>query len=370
MTLRTTCSECHSVFNISEQQLAAADGWAQCGVCGASFDALGGMPDEERGHYLSRPESVPVSKPVAGTPVPARREPIAPPTPVAVVLADTALTEPVTEPVTESHPDPKSTAEPPAQGVNLPGLERRFAAQTEGPSHSALPSIIILDPDAEVPDDFGPLPEIPALNDYPYGLHVHELEDDDDDEGEAEAAPPAVALVSRPIPGEASFVPPQEPSKKWPLWAWIIVVLLIVLPLGQLAYFLRDPLAARYPELRPLLSTACIALGCRMGLPQDADQIKILGSDLQADPNNSKRLTLTLTLANQATYQQAWPMLQLTLNDTNDTALARRVFAPSEYLNHPGMMEAGMPPLSETPLSLHLEAKDLNPSGFRVEVFY
>jgi predicted Zn finger-like uncharacterized protein len=367
MTQHTACPHCHSVFHISEQQLAAADGWAQCGVCGVPFDALAGMPDDERTHCPPPFEPEPIPKQAVQAPPPPLAEPIATPEPVEIVLPEATVTEPIAEPPLATKPAEESRA----PGASLPGLERRFASEVEGQSHSTLPSIIILDPDAEVPEDFGPLPEIPSLSGHPYGTPVPELEDDDEDEGEGEGGPgPTVATVSRPTPGEASFVVPVEPSKKWPGWLWIVLPLLIVLPLGQLAYFLRDPLAARYPELRPLLSSACNVIGCKMALPQDADQIKILGSDLQADPGNSKRLTLALTLANQANYQQAWPMLQLSLTDTNDNALARRVFAPSEYLNHPGMLEAGMPPLSETPLSLHLETKDLNASGFRVEVFY
>lgn len=367
MSLQTTCSNCSSVFRITEQQLAAADGWAQCGVCAVPFDALAGMPDDERAQYLTPPEPEP-------EPVPE----VVPEAPAATPSAPTVEPEPVTpvtppaESIAETTSAPEAIDETPLASSNLPGLERRFAeevAEAEGTPHSDLPSIIILDPDAKAPEDIGPMPDIQEPSAQPYGYRVDELEDDDEEEGEAVAEPGTVP-VSRPAPGEANFAVSGKGERKVSGWIWIGVPLLTLLLLGQLAYFLRDSLSARFPQVRPLLSSACDVLGCKLGLPQNVDQIKILGSDLQAEPGNSKRLTLALTLANQASYPQAWPMLQLTLTDTKDSPLARRVFAPSEYLNHAGMQEAGIPALSETPLNLHLEARDLNASGFRVEVFY
>lgn len=367
MNLHTTCSNCHSVFRITEQQLGAADGWAQCGVCAAPFDALAGMPVDEREHYLTPPEPEPIPETVTEASGVETSAPVTEPEPLAPapLPAESVAESPVpAEPAAETlHP-------------NLTGLERRFAAEAaeaEGTPHSDLPSIIIVDPDAKVPEDIGPIPEIREPSAQPYGHPVHELEDDDEEEGEVAGeavAAAAAATVSRPVPSEANFAVFGKNRERQPGWIWIAMPLLALLLLGQLAYFLRDPLAARYPELRPLFASACQTLGCRMGLPQNADQIKILGSDLQSEPGSSKRLTLALTIANQARYAQAWPILQLTLTDTRDNALARRIFAPSEYLNRPGLLEAGIPALSETPLSLHLETKDLNASGFRVEVFY
>ncbi|MEW6252935.1 MAG: zinc-ribbon domain-containing protein, partial [Planctomycetota bacterium] len=34
---RTTCPHCASVFRLGGEQLDAAEGWVQCGVCGAAF---------------------------------------------------------------------------------------------------------------------------------------------------------------------------------------------------------------------------------------------------------------------------------------------------------------------------------------------
>jgi predicted Zn finger-like uncharacterized protein len=370
MSLHTTCPHCHSIFRVSEQQLAAADGWVQCGLCAAPFDALAGLPEEKRTEYLTppAPQPAPTAEVPAGEPVASAIGP-------EQVGAPPAL-EPAGE-IPAAAPLPAAPEPPAPPGPHLPGLERRIAEETaeemaeaEGPHPSDLPSIIILDPDAKVPEDYGPLPIIPAEH-AAYDDAAVELEDDDEEEGEeqiAKAASPAI--VSRPTPSEPAPAASPAPARRRTGWLWVALPLLVLLLLGQLIYFLHDPLMANYPGLRPMLSSVCDLLGCQLGLPQNVEKIKILGSDLQAEPGNGKRLTLALTLANQASYAQAWPMLQLSLTDTKDNPLARRLFAPSEYLTRPGMLEAGIPALSETPLSLHLETRDVNASGFRVEAFY
>jgi hypothetical protein len=53
---------------------------------------------------------------------------------------------------------------------------------------------------------------------------------------------------------------------------------------------------------------------------------------LQIDPGRNKLLALQATLRNRAAYVQAYPALELTLTDTNDKVIARRVLQPDEYL--------------------------------------
>src|SRR5690606_29580945 len=44
---RTTCPQCSSVFRLGPDQLDAAQGWVQCGVCGAAFDARASLLMED-----------------------------------------------------------------------------------------------------------------------------------------------------------------------------------------------------------------------------------------------------------------------------------------------------------------------------------
>lgn len=147
-------------------------------------------------------------------------------------------------------------------------------------------------------------------------------------------------------------------------------ILLGLLLLAQLVYLVRTPLAARLPVVKPWLLAACGALGCSVPLPRDADAIKISSSDLLSDPAHPTRIQVSLLIANEAAYATAYPHIELTLTDTDDTALARRIFAPAEYLSAPAKAAAGIRPGSEASVDLLLDIGSLAATGYRVLVFY
>jgi hypothetical protein len=60
----------------------------------------------------------------------------------------------------------------------------------------------------------------------------------------------------------------------------------------------------------------------------------------------------------------------LTLTDQRNRPLARRSFAPSEYLGDPERIAAGIPPRSEQLLSLPLSVRELAPMGFDLQLSY
>jgi hypothetical protein len=170
------------------------------------------------------------------------------------------------------------------------------------------------------------------------------------------------------LPGTARVASARRRIRPW-VWTLASLLLLVSL-LAQTAYFLRDTLVSRFPESRPGFAQACAVLGCALSLPHDASLVRILGSDLQAEPGNAKQLRLTFTLGNRAAHAQAWPVLVLTLTDRRDRPQARRSFAPSEYLSDPARVVAGMAAATEYPLTLTLTTRDLTLAGYRLEVTY
>jgi len=343
VSYRTTCPQCASVFRLGTDQLDAALGWVQCSVCGAAFDARPSLLMED-GSPLPPPE------------LPVEPEPVLAEAPVSEALAEEAM---VAEPAAiEPAPEPPATVEstPDATPSVMPvGIAHREHADD-------LPSIILIDPDIQVADDPGPLPQFHAAGLYPPPPE------------KAVAAPAtAPAPVARveyatPLPGAARIASAPRRIKPW-VWG-VASALLLVSLFAQTAYFLRDTLVSRFPELRPGFEQACAMLGCALSLPHDASLVRILGSDLQAEPGNANQLRLTLTLGNHATHAQAWPVLVLTLTDRRDRPQARRSFAPSEYLSDPARVAAGMAAATEYPLMLTLTTRDLTLAGYRLEVTY
>ena len=168
---------------------------------------------------------------------------------------------------------------------------------------------------------------------------------------------------------EEEFLAP--PRKKRPGWPWAIAGIFLLLGLlAQGAYFYRVELAARLPGLKPALISYCKLLNCKISLPRDADLMSIDASDLEASPDHANVITLTATLRNHAPYAQAYPSLELTLNDTQDKPVARRTFPPAEYLPKGTDEHAGLGGKRDLSVKLNLDTADLKPAGYRLLLFY
>ncbi len=109
-------------------------------------------------------------------------------------------------------------------------------------------------------------------------------------------------------------------------------VLLLALLATQAGYFYRDELA-RYPGLRPVLEVLCRTLECRVETPRDASRIELLGaSRVEPHPRYENALRIRVSMVNRAPFAQPYPWLELSLTDHAGNLIARRRFAPAEYL--------------------------------------
>ena len=149
----------------------------------------------------------------------------------------------------------------------------------------------------------------------------------------------------------------------------VACVLLAVLCLGQLTYVLRGELAARYPAMKAVLTSACGTLGCVVSLPQRPDLVKIEASDVNMlEERRPALVQLTATLRSYADHDVAYPALDLVLTNATEHALARRIFLPEEYLGGTRDPQAGMPARAEITVALDLDTDDLKAAGFRVDL--
>lgn len=154
-------------------------------------------------------------------------------------------------------------------------------------------------------------------------------------------------------------------------WPWAVAALLLsLLFVAQAAYYFRVDLAARVPGLKPVLAGYCRMLKCTVPLPQKTDLIGIESSELEADPRHENQINLNALLRNRASFAQAFPNLELTLNDGEDQPLARRVFRPAHYLPPSEDQGAGLQAGRELNIRLHLDTGDLRPIGYRLVLFY
>ena len=171
------------------------------------------------------------------------------------------------------------------------------------------------------------------------------------------------------ITAEANF--PEAVRRKFPTWAAVsLAVILLMLAIAQTTYYMRTPISAHWPALKPYLVQTCNLLNCTVELPQLADQLEINDSDLQEDAEHLGLIHLSSTLINNAAFAQAYPLLELTLTDINDKPTLRRSFSPSEYLPKGTDVSKGIQAGEEIHIKLALTASGVPVAGYRVFVTY
>ncbi len=112
---------------------------------------------------------------------------------------------------------------------------------------------------------------------------------------------------------------------------WLAAALLGLALLAQLGWLQRERLAAS-PTLRPLLASACGALGCRLPAWREPAAFVLLSRDVIAPPDRPGVLRVQASFRNDARWPQPWPVLALTLSDMTGKPLGARRFRPTDYL--------------------------------------
>ena len=161
------------------------------------------------------------------------------------------------------------------------------------------------------------------------------------------------------------------PTNKFKPWLWLIAVaaaLLIVI--AQTLYFLRNQIAINYPQFKPVLTHACQLLNCKIALPKKIEFIVIDDSDMQEDAERSGLVYFSTSLMNTGSHTVAFPDLELTLTDTDEKPVLRRLFKPGEYLHKQLSAEQGFKAGMEIKVKLAITTSGMAVSGYRVFVTY
>jgi predicted Zn finger-like uncharacterized protein len=345
--MRTRCPTCATTFRVTSAQLRAKAGKVKCGQCHGLFNAFDNLLPE-------------VSDPATTTALP-----VVEPQPPVVVESPPPVPQelPPEAPVVELAPPPKpdelvvdvepfpTIAEdsPPAEEVEEPAQAPEPEETTELVAEEVAPEVA---EDAPATDESveetsqaareaglvaaRELTETPAYNRWA-----------------------ANALTGASLGG---FEPVQAKPARWP---FVLAFILLLLALtGQLLYQFRTEAVLR----QPALSTLFDALTIDVPLPGHIELVGIEASDLQSD-NARGLLDLQATLKNRATYAQAWPALELTLTDAQDTVIARRALAAADYLP-PNADPQRFVGNGEIGVRLWIDAHELKASGFRLNLFY
>lgn len=254
-----------------------------------------------------------------------------------------------------------------------PAVAAPTIAKPPQPAPAPEPDAPALDEEAAPTEEAGDIAEaeteieIEAETEAPAMEPAPEPEPEPAAEAESPAAFPDHDQAAEPAHAEEWLQAPQapRPRRRWP-WALGSVAAVFLLALQTVLHF-RTEIAVLHPDTKPLLTAACEAFGCTLLLPRKAELMSIETSDLH--PETDGMLTLTATLKNRAPFAQEHPHLELTLTDTADKALVRRVLPPAEYLPA-AERSPGFPAGKELPVELAIDAPGVPAAGYRLYLFY
>jgi predicted Zn finger-like uncharacterized protein len=257
-------------------------------------------------------------------------------------LSRSTVAPPAIEP--EASPVPQTEPAPPTPSA--PKAAAPEQAKTQAPA-----------PTPAKRSTFGP-PSRPSAGDSQWAMS--QLEADDPDSG----------FGAEPV--EPTFVAQARRDAFWRRPSVRGLLILVALGLGALlglqwASFERDQLAARYPGLESALKTLCSATGCTLSAPRRIEAVAIDSSTLTR--KLGQFYSFDLVVKNSEPMAVAMPALELSLTDSRDKEIARRVFLPQELPGTPTVLPAkGRLSVS---MQLSLSESDLaNMAGYRALVFY
>ena len=428
----TRCPHCATVYRVTPQQLQASSGQVKCGRCQAQFDAFASLAASIPGSHDARPaaaHNVPTSDPSAamaaprGAAVTVASPSLAPPDArasaedqVAAYVIRYGGGHAQLDGEAAQAPGAHEDAQEPeddelSDRSRAPSSIDQFADSLRVMQAVAQLSLEVAEPGTGPHAD---QPWVDAVSDAPEpagragasttssAREEAALEAGEDERGEPEtartameggrdasyaheeyegeaeeivlAAPPPMP-VQKPsqraltVPDallEEGALPPRRPRR----WAVAIAALALVLAVQGLWWF-ASPVAIALPGLRPALEGACGLVGCEVALPQLPDQLFIEGSDLQLlDVARPQEVLLTAQIRNRAAVTQQMPAIELTLIDTANRVVGRRVLQPAEYLEEGRRSQGGIAGNEEVSVRLYLNTGDLRAAGYRLYLFF
>lgn len=390
MALATKCPQCGALFRVVADQLKLRGGLVRCGQCRAVFDAIGSLTYVDDSALaqtrtvtaLTQPVSAPPAAPsktraTAGPPAPAphqRRGPRTRPAPETTGPSRQALGPTTTlriaplAPATLANPALRRSAPLPAAAGGRQAERAEADAKRTKPRERALQDQ--LESEAGVPTLIAPGGRNAGAPSIVDGIEVIEMPVPHEEPDAGSSRTTRTASEDEP-----EFIRSGRSRSRR---GFSIVfgggsLLLLALTAIQLAVIFRAELLSNAPQSRSALVALCGLFGCNVGWATQVDQLAVIGSELQAVPGTDV-LELSAIVRNRATFRQALPAVEVTLTDSMNRPVARKVFTPADYLAAAGepssRIEDGLAAGSDFTIRLFFEARGVQAAGFLVYPFF
>ena len=326
----TRCPACATMFRVVDDQLKVAQGWVRCGHCGEVFEASLYLLPAGAGKILESGErkgadrvALPPYFPsghAAGPPPDATGLPAGmAPAPFAAALDAQALDDDgqghAAETQSLRHAEDSAVHDLPA--VPAPAEKPAVHAPVAAPGAVAA--------SAEIAGRQEPVFSA-------YGLDFRPSDTMPQDTG-PELRPFAEEQEAQAF-SEMAFLREARRKDFWksPLVRIALGMVCLVLALAlmlQWAVRQRDVLAAHAPRLAPWIQAICRPLGCEVRPLRRIESLVIENSSFSRTGSSAYRLNFTFL--NTGGVELEIPALEITLTDSQDQAVVRRVVTPSEF---------------------------------------
>lgn len=166
------------------------------------------------------------------------------------------------------------------------------------------------------------------------------------------------------LPGAPSWQgqPARTHSRYWSIGALALFLLL----LGQIVVFYGAELVRDAPFLRTTVSQLCRTLPCQRLAPTDMHRLDLIETQVTPHPRYDRALRVKATMVNRAERAQPYPLLEVTLIDSQGNVVARRAYPPREYLRKPESIAAGLPPQVAVSVQLDITSPGPQANGFEI----
>ena len=149
-----------------------------------------------------------------------------------------------------------------------------------------------------------------------------------------------------------------------------LLAFLLLAGLGlQVLHYERNRIVATHPVLKPYLKALCAEVGCAIQPYREIESIVIESSAFTRVTGDVYQVAFTLK--NNAALDVATPSVELVLTDSAGQAVVRRVFRPSEFGSHSGVMKSLADFQVTLPVRFKLPAREADRvTGYRLFSFY
>ena len=103
---------------------------------------------------------------------------------------------------------------------------------------------------------------------------------------------------------------------------------------------------------------------CRLPPRHDAGALELLSRDIRPHPSVPGALIISASVRNDADFAQAFPVVEITLSDLDETRIAMRRFQPREYVSDARTIAQGLAPGATTALVFEVADPGKNAVAF------